>query len=121
MPAMWKYLEAAVIVGGLLSTRVARAQVVMLLENDTVRVYQATIKAGTSTAEHTHALAHVTYVQRGGTLQIRRPNGPTDTLHLATGTAYWGKVETHTATNIGTTNVILISTDVKPLPARRSP
>lgn len=121
MSAKPRWYAFALLGAGLLASRVAHAQVVTLLENDTVRVYQATIKAGTSTAQHTHSLPHVTYVQSGGTLQIRRPSGPPDTLRLVTGSAYWGKVETHITDNIGPTDVVLVTTDLKPPRARRTP
>ena len=111
----------ALLGAGLLAPRIAHTQSVTLLENDTVRVFQATIKAGTSTAQHTHPLPHVTYVQSGGTLQIRRPSGAPDTLRLVTGSAYWGKVETHITDNIGPTDVVLVTTDLKPPRARRTP
>lgn len=115
------WFAVALVGAGLVSAHAVHAQVVTLLDNDTVRVYQATIKAGTSTAEHTHALPHATYVQSGGTLQIRRKSAPPDTLRLASGSAYWGKVETHITDNIGPTDVVLITTELKPRPARRTP
>jgi len=82
---------------------------------------RATIKAETSTAQHTHPRPHATYVQSGGTLQIRRPSGAPDTLRLVTGSAYGGKVETHITDNIGPTDVVLVTTDLKPPRARRTP
>lgn len=63
----------------------AKAQVVDLMENDSVRVFRATIKAGTTTSMHTHALPRATYVESGGTLRIRHPDGRVDTLVLTTG------------------------------------
>lgn len=99
----------------------ARAQVVTLLENDTVRVFSATFKVGYSSPLHTHTLPHATYVASGGTLQLRRPDGHADTLRLKTGTAYWGKVETHIADNIGTTEVVLVTVDLKPRAPRKPP
>ena len=103
------------------SVPTARAQVVTLLENDSVRVFSARFKVGYSTQLHTHALPHATYVASGGTLQVRHPDGHVDTLRLKTGTAYWGKVETHTADNIGPTEVVLVTVDLKPLAPRKPP
>ena len=103
------------------SVPTARAQVVTLLENDSVRVFSATFKVGYSSPLHGHALPHATYVASGGTLQIRHAGGGVDTLHLKTGTAYWGKVETHIADNIGTTEIVLVSVDLKPLVPRKPP
>ena len=74
-----------------LSARNARAQVVTLFENDSVRVFRATIRAGTTTPLHTHTLPHVTYIESGGTLRIRHPDGRVEAVVLATGSVYWGK------------------------------
>jgi quercetin dioxygenase-like cupin family protein len=104
-----------------LPTTALRAQVVQLLDNDSVRVFRATIRAGTSTGPHTHSLPHATYVEKGGTLVIRRPDGTSDTVKAATGSAYWGKVETHTADNIGPSDVVLITVELKRPQARQSP
>ena len=103
------------------SVPTARAQVVPLLENDSLRVFSATFKVGYSSPLHTHTLPHATYVASGGTLQLRTPDGHVDTLRLKTGTAYWGKVETHIADNIGATEVVLVTVDLKPLPPRKPP
>ena len=103
------------------SVPTAGAQVVTLLENDSVRVSSATFKVGYSSPLHTHTLPHATYVASGGTLQLRRPDGHVDTLRLKTGIAYWGKVETHIADNIGATEIVLVTVDLKPLPPRKSP
>jgi hypothetical protein len=35
---------------------------------------------------------------------------------MKTGTAYWGKVETHAAENTGETDIILITVDLKKPP-----
>lgn len=102
------------------SASTARAQLVTLLENDSVRVFSATFKVGYSSPLHTHALPHTTYVASGGTLQLRRSDGHVDTLRLKTGTAYWGRVETHIADNIGATEVVLVTVDLKS-PALRKP
>ena len=103
------------------SVPTARAQVVPLLENDSLRVFSATFKVGYSSPLHTHTLPHATYVASGGTLQLRTPDGHVDTLRLKTGTAYWGKLETHIADNIGATEVVLVTVDLKPLPPRKPP
>jgi hypothetical protein len=97
--------------------RPLHAQGKTLFENDSVRVFEATIKAGTHNASfHTHAHPHVTYVQSGGTLHIRHQDGSVAVLVLKTGEAYWGKVETHAADNPGSTDVVLITVDLKPRP-----
>ena len=104
---------ALCVCGICVQTTALRAQVVQLLENDSVRVFRATIRAGTSTGRHTHLLPHVTYVENGGTLLIRHPDGSADTVKVATGSAYWGRVETHTADNIGSSDVVLITVELK--------
>ena len=89
------------------------AQVRVLFENDTVRVSEATFKIGYTTPVHTHTLPHSTYVKNGGKLRIRRSDGAVRGLDLKTGDVYWGAVETHTAENVGTTEVVLVTTDIK--------
>jgi quercetin dioxygenase-like cupin family protein len=97
----------------------AQAQVKVLFENDSVRVTMATIKAHTTTPVHTHALPHVTYVQSGGELTLHYADSTTTAVSMKTGTAYWGKVETHAAENTGETDVILITVDLKKPPQAR--
>ena len=121
MPIRPRWWIGALLCVAVLSARSARAQVVTLFENDSVRVFRATIRAGTSTPLHTHVLPHVTYVESGGTLRIRHPDGRLDTVVLATGSAYWGKVETHVAENTGPTDVVLITVELKPSPSRQPP
>ena len=96
-----------------------QAQVKVLFENDSIRVTMATIKARSTTPVHTHALSHVTYVQNGGELKLHYPDSTTRRLSLETGTAYWGRVETHATENIGATDVVLITVDLKkPVPVK---
>ena len=121
MTIKWMQRIAPLVWMAICSVPTARAQVVNLLENDSVRVFSATFKVGFSSPLHTHALPHATYVASGGTLRIRHPDGHADTLRMKTGTAYWGKVETHIADNIGTTEVVLVTTDLKPLAPRKPP
>lgn len=117
-PGWW---IGALLCASVLPGRNAKAQVVTLFENDSVRVSRATIRAGTTTPLHTHTLPHVTYVESGGTLRIRHPDGRVDTVVVATGSVYWGKVETHVAENPGPTDVVLITVDLKPSPSRKPP
>jgi hypothetical protein len=85
-----------------------------LLENEQVRVYEATLKAGEKEAGfHTHKFPYVTYVQSGGNLILRYPDGTTNTREFKTGEASWGKVETHAADNPGTADVRLMIIELK--------
>lgn len=96
-----------------------QAQVKVLFENDSVRVTMATIKARATTPVHTHAHPNVTYVQNGGELKLHYADSSTRRLRLETGTAYWGRVETHATENIGATDVVLITVDLKkPTPVK---
>jgi hypothetical protein len=98
----------------LIPQQAAVAELKTLLENDQVRVYEATIKAGAKESGfHTHELPYVNYVQSGGKLNLRYPNGTTNTIELKTGEARWGVVETHAADNPGTADVRLVIIELK--------
>lgn len=92
----------------------AAAELKTLLENDQVRVVEATIKAGEKESGfHTHKLPYVNYVQSGGTLNLRYPDGTTKTMELKTGEVSWGRVETHAGDNLGTADIRLVIIELK--------
>ncbi len=92
----------------------ARAQVTTLLENDQVRVYEATFKLGFKTPQHTHPGNEVTYVLSGGRLKVTLPDGTTRVADLTTGQVGWRATpETHIAENVGDTEVNLLTVQLK--------
>jgi len=98
----------------LIPQQAVAAELKTLLENDQVRVFEATLKAGEKEVGfHTHKFPYVNYVQSGGKLILRYPDGTTNTMELKTGEASWGKVETHAADNPGTADVRLMIIELK--------
>ena len=90
------------------------AELKTLLENEQVRVVEATLKAGEKESGfHTHKFPYVNYVQSGGKLNLRYPDGTTKTMELKTGEASWGQVETHAADNPGTADIRLMIIELK--------
>ena len=53
----------------------AAAQVKPLMENDQVKIYEATIKVGAKTPEHSHPADEATYVLSGGKGKVTLPDG----------------------------------------------
>jgi quercetin dioxygenase-like cupin family protein len=92
----------------------ATGQVKTLLENDQVRIYEATIAVGAKTPEHTHPVNEATYILSGGKIKITLPDGTTRVRELKTGEVLWGSTpETHIAENIGDTEMRFLGTVLK--------
>ncbi len=92
----------------------ATGQVKTLLDNDQVRIYEATIKVTEKTSEHSHPADEATYVLSGGIVKVTLPNGTTETRELKTGEVRWRSTpETHVAENIGTTEIRLLTIQLK--------
>jgi quercetin dioxygenase-like cupin family protein len=85
-----------------------------LLDNDQVRMYEATIKVGDKTPEHSHPADEAIYVLSGGTVKVTLPNGTTRTEELKTGEVRWRTApETHVAENVGATEIRLLTIQLK--------
>jgi quercetin dioxygenase-like cupin family protein len=81
-----------------------------LLENDQVKIYEATIKVGEKTPEHSHSANEAIYVLSGGKGRITLPDGTTRINEYKTGEVIWRtKPETHTAENTGDTEIRLLT------------
>ena len=86
----------------------------IILENDKVRVKEATFMPGEKPGMHTHEFAHVGVVIDGGTLKFNYPDGKTETLELKRGGAGYREPNvTHEAVNMGKTPVRVIEVEVK--------
>jgi quercetin dioxygenase-like cupin family protein len=82
----------------------AAAQVKPLMENDQIKIYEATIKVGVKTLEHSHPADEATYVLSGGKGKVTLPDGTTKVNDYKTGEVTWRTApETHVAENIGDT------------------
>lgn len=85
----------------------------LLMENDTVRVLEYTLKAGEKDQWHTHP-PKASYVVTGGRVKVYLENGDTIVADEKAGDVSWmnyaGK---HYVENIGSTEVKVILTEVK--------
>jgi hypothetical protein len=92
----------------------------LLLENEHVRVLDSSLKLGESTPVHTHLWSGVQYVI-GFSDFVRRDdkgNALLDTRNVETksqpGTAMWsGPLKPHSVTNVGNTEIRVISVEIK--------
>lgn len=82
------------------------------LENEKVRVLEATIPPGHKEQVHSHP-AYVTYVLEGGKLRSYGADGKVTESELKTGDAIYRDPLTHAAENIGTTSIHLILVELK--------
>jgi quercetin dioxygenase-like cupin family protein len=92
----------------------AAAQVKPLLDNDRVHIRESTIKLGFKTPEHTHPANEAIYVLNGGKVKVTLADGTTRIAELKTGELMWRSTpETHTAENIGDTEIRLLTIPLK--------
>ena len=115
---MFGITAAAILIAGL---RVASAQdpavvnaksIKVKLENDKVRVLEASIAPGMKEQMHSHP-AYVIYVLEGGKMRNHTPDGKTSESELKAGEVIYRDPITHWAENIGTTTVHLILVELK--------
>jgi len=85
----------------------------VLLENDKVRVIEVEFAPGATTAWHSHP-NHTAYALTSGKIQITDKGKPPTNIDVKMGTAMYMPAVTHMAKNIGTTNLKLIITELKP-------
>ena len=99
-------LSSLIVLAVLVSPQQATGQVKPLLDNDQVRIYEATIKVGEKTPEHSHPADEASYVLSGGKIKLTLPNGTTRTVERKTGEVRWRSApETHVAENVGDTEL----------------
>ena len=82
------------------------------LENDRVRVMEATLPPGVKEAVHSHP-AYVIYVLEGGKYRNYASDGKTTEGELKAGEVLFREPLTHAAENIGTTTMHLILVELK--------
>jgi len=86
----------------------------VVLENDKVRVNEATFIPGEKPGMHTHDLPHVGVIIDGGTLRFNYPDGKVETLELKDGdVGYRDAHVTHEAINMGKTPIKVIEVEIK--------
>ena len=86
------------------------------LDNQRVRVFEATLTPGWKENQHSHPTS-IVYVIVGGTVRNHLPDGTTsESTNTAGQTAYRDPV-THWAENIGKTTIRLVVVELKPVPS----
>lgn len=86
----------------------------VVLENAKVRVKDAIFAPGDRPGMHTHDVPHVGVIIEGGTLDLRSPDGKTETLKLeAGGVGYREAGVSHEPINVGKTRVRVIEVELK--------
>jgi len=88
----------------------------VLLDNPTVQVVRLTYAAGSESGVHTHEYPHrVTYVVKGGTLEMIPGDGdtPRQSVQVKGGQAIFLPATRHNVRNIGDTEIVLIETEIK--------
>jgi len=73
-----------------------------LFENERVRLLEARIAPGDSSAMHGHP-GYLVYNFAEAKVRFSSPSGETEEVELPAGAAMWREAEEHTAENIGTT------------------
>jgi quercetin dioxygenase-like cupin family protein len=76
----------------------------VVFENERARVLEVRMKAGESTAIHSHP-DYVVYLLSGGKVRFTSPSGESAEVELPAGASMWRKAEEHATENIGTTEV----------------
>ncbi len=82
------------------------------VDNDRVRLFEATLAPGEKEQMHSHP-ASLVYVIAGGKMRSHAPDGTTTDHTYTTGEAVYREPLTHWAENVGTTTVRLIVVELK--------
>jgi quercetin dioxygenase-like cupin family protein len=82
------------------------------VDNDRVRVMEATLEPGAKEQMHSHP-AYVIYVVAGGKVRNHAADGTINEVDYQPGNTYYREPLTHWAENIGTTTVRLVLVELK--------
>jgi quercetin dioxygenase-like cupin family protein len=89
-----------------------------VFENERIRVNEITFKPAAKIAMHQHP-DHVVYWLSGGTLRIFSPDGKHMDVTAKAGEVVWLPATTHSAENIGATEIRAVQVELKePAPAK---
>ena len=84
----------------------------VMLENDRVRVLEVRVKAGEKVPTHSHP-ANVVYFLNDAKERLTFPDGKTADREDKAGVAMWSEAVTHSAENVGTTEIHVIQIELK--------
>jgi quercetin dioxygenase-like cupin family protein len=82
-----------------------------IMENDRVRVLEASFKPGDKAVMHNHP-DHVVYVLNGGKIKLTS-SGKTDLMDMKSGQTIFLKAQSHEAENTGKTDLHLLVVELK--------
>ncbi|MGE0546928.1 MAG: cupin domain-containing protein [Kofleriaceae bacterium] len=85
----------------------------LVMENDSVRVLNATFAPGAEAGMHKHAYGQFVYVAAPGKLAVTDADGKTTDMDLKASSGMFIPATSHTAKNIGTTEVKLVIVEMK--------
>ena len=91
--------------------KVAKNVYKFIMENDRVRVLEASFKPGDRAIMHDHP-DHLVYVLNDGKMDLKS-SGKTDVLDLKKGQAIFIKAQSHEAENTGKTDLHLLVVELK--------
>ncbi len=91
--------------------KVAKNVYKFIMENDRVRVLEASFKPGDKAIMHDHP-DHLVYVLNDGKINLKS-SGKTDVLDLKKGQAVFLKAQSHEAENTGKTDLHLLVVELK--------
>jgi quercetin dioxygenase-like cupin family protein len=91
--------------------KVAKNVYKFIMENDRVRVLEASFKPGDKAIMHDHP-DHLVYVLSDGKINLKS-SGKTDLLDLKKGQAVFLKTQSHEAENTGKTDLHLLVVELK--------
>lgn len=83
------------------------------LDNEHVRVFEATLPPGWKEKQHSHPTS-IVYVINGGTVRNHLPDGTSSVARYTAGQTAYRDPVTHWAENIGKTTIRLIVVELKP-------
>ena len=85
----------------------------VVLENERLRVLEATLRPGDQEQMHSHPVS-VYYVIAGGRVRNHAADGKVTEADLTEGMAVYREPVTHWAENIGTTTIRIVLVELKP-------
>jgi quercetin dioxygenase-like cupin family protein len=84
----------------------------VLFENDRVRLLEARVKPGESSAPHGHP-NYLVYTLQGGRVTFTSGSGESVDVPLEAGQAMWREAEEHAAKNEGAEDIVALLFEVK--------
>jgi beta-alanine degradation protein BauB len=84
----------------------------VLFENDRVRLLEARISPGDSSALHSHP-DYLVYTLDDGQVRFGSTTGESQDVNMAAGEVMWREAEEHTAENVGSTDVHALLFELK--------